>query len=194
MFSIEQLVADCLDAVHDAAEHGGRAVKEVVERSVSEPARIDSVVGSPADQPVFTTWHNSDELTILHVIWPPEVDLFAHDHRMWAAIGLYGGREDNRLFRTLPDGRLEERGEKTLSRGDSILLGDDTVHAVANPSREWTGAIHVYGGDYFASGRHMWPDRDGGAIDFDVTRLQDVLQVAADRATARQSRESRGSS
>ena len=71
----------------------------------------------------------------------------------------------------------------TLSRGDSILLGDDTVHAVANPSREWTGAIHVYGGDYFASGRRMWPDRDGGAIDFDVARLQDVLQDAADRAT-----------
>lgn len=103
---------------------------------------------------------------VLHGVWPPTADLSAHDHLMWAAIGLYGGREDNRVFRTLPDGGLEHRRTTTMLGGDTILLGDDAVHAVANPSREWTGAIHVY----------------DAAAPFDIGLLTDVLDSAARRA------------
>ena len=142
-FSIDQLVADLVDARRRSASHAGAAVREVVGRTVAEPSAIEAALGDAADLPTFSTWHNDDELTVLHVIWPPGVDLFAHDHRMWAAIGLYGGREDNALFRTLPAGELELRDTKTLRSGDTVLLGDDTVHAVANPSREWTGAMSV---------------------------------------------------
>ena len=58
---------------------------------------------------------------MLHVVWPPTVDLLAHDHEMWATIGLYGGREDNSFYRTVgSDGRLEPRGGTTLRAGDTV--------------------------------------------------------------------------
>jgi predicted metal-dependent enzyme (double-stranded beta helix superfamily) len=185
-FSVDQLVADCAAAVQDSDGHSGVAVEEVLARAISDPAAIEAAIGHPRDMAVFSTWFNSDELTVLHVVWPPAVDLMAHDHLMWAAIGLYGGREDNRVFRSLPDGSLEHRRTKTLRGGDTILLGDDTVHAVANPSREWTGAIHVYGGDYFRDGKHMWSDTEQAAGPFDVDALRKVLSDAAIQAKKRE--------
>jgi predicted metal-dependent enzyme (double-stranded beta helix superfamily) len=184
-FSIDQFVADCVAAIEDAPGHAGPAVEAVLARVVAQPAAIESVLGHPSDQPVFTTWFNSDELTVLHVVWPPTADLVAHDHTMWASIGLYGGREDNRLFRELPDGTLEERRASTLVGGDTIVLGADTVHAVANPSREWTGAIHVYGGDYFRDGRRMWADTDQVGMPFDVGVVTSALDQAAALALER---------
>ena len=40
-----------------------------------------------------------DELTVLHVVWAPRMTIYPHDHRMWAAIGIYAGQEDNSFFR-----------------------------------------------------------------------------------------------
>jgi predicted metal-dependent enzyme (double-stranded beta helix superfamily) len=186
-FSIDQFVADCLSASSDAPGHGGRAIDDVLARVVSDPSSIGEALGDPRDQPVFSTWFNSDELTVLHVVWPPTVELVAHNHMMWATIGLYGGREDNRLFRELPGGTLEQRSTKTLGGGDTIVLGAETVHAVANPSREWTGAIHVYGGDYFRDGRRMWADPDRAGSPFDVSVVTAALDQAAARAIAEES-------
>jgi predicted metal-dependent enzyme (double-stranded beta helix superfamily) len=84
----------------------------------------------------------------------------------------------------LPDGGIEHRRTTTLRGGDTILLGDDTVHAVANPSQEWTGAIHVYGGDYFREGRRMWTDPEDKSAPFDVDLLREVLNEAAVQAKA----------
>jgi hypothetical protein len=73
--------------------------------------------------------------------------LYTHNHRMWAAIGTYGGQEDNTFYRRR-NGRLLSSGGKELHDQDVVLLGDDTIHAVHNPLRRYTGAIHVYGGDF----------------------------------------------
>lgn len=176
-FSIDQFVGDALTARRES--DSAVAVRELLERTVQDHTALEAAVGAPSALASFTTWHNSDELTVLHVVWPPGVDLFPHDHMMWAAIGLYGGREDNRLYRRHPDSHLEPRAEKTLWRGDTVSLGADTVHAVANPSREWTAAIHVYGGDYFRDGRTMWPDATDAPVAFDAERLVGVLEDAA---------------
>lgn len=182
MFSIEQLVEDCLEAVRTEGASGSVAVKDVVARAVADPAAIEKAIGPAPEQPLFSTWFNSEELTVLNVIWPPGADLTPHDHKMWAAIGLYGGREDNRFFRVLPEGNLEERGTKVLSERDTVLLGDDTVHQVANPSKAWTGAIHVYGGDFFIRGRRLWLDPAAPPIEFDAAHVQRTLAEAAARA------------
>ena len=50
---------------------------------------------------------------------------------------------------------------------------------MANPSREWTGSIHVYGGDYFVAGRSMWLEPELAPIPFDAERLVTVLETAA---------------
>ncbi len=35
-------------------------------------------------------------------------------------------------------------------------LGDDIIHSVTNPTLKLTAAIHVYGGDVFATERSEW--------------------------------------
>lgn len=181
-FSIDQFVADCVGAMGDG--HDGLAVRDVVERAVSDPAMMESALGDPADQPLFSTWHRSSELTVLNIIWPPEVDLWPHDHLIWAVIGLYGGREHNSFFRELPDGGLERRRTATLEPRDTVVLGDDTIHAVSNPTRQWTGAIHVYGGDFFRDDRRSWAHDGTGVRPFDPDEVRELLSGAAARAVA----------
>jgi predicted metal-dependent enzyme (double-stranded beta helix superfamily) len=182
VFVIEEFVAACRGALAEGPR-AAVAVSEEIDRATSRPHALEAAVGDLAEAPSFETWHRSPELTILHVVWPPAVDLFAHDHRMWAAIGLYGGREDNTFYRRDDDGRLEARGDGvSLRAGDSVVLGSQTIHSVANPSREWTGSIHVYGGDYFSPGREMWPQVGGTAAPFDSSQLLKVLDAASTAA------------
>jgi predicted metal-dependent enzyme (double-stranded beta helix superfamily) len=77
---------------------------------------------------------------------------------MWAAIGIYAGREDNVFYRRAGPGErtLAASGGKQLDTGDSVLLGDDTIHSVTNPRDRLTGAIHVYGGDFVNQPRSQW--------------------------------------
>jgi len=88
--------------------------------------------------------------------------IMPHNHNTWAAIGVYGGREDNILWRRLPADSprgIEAAGAKSLSTRDALAFGPDLIHSVVNPSAKVTGAIHVYGGDFFAIDRSEWdPD------------------------------------
>jgi len=55
---------------------------------------------------------------------------------------------------------LEAAGAKALSERDALPLGRDIIHSVTNPIGRLTGAIHVYGGDFFAVPRSEWdPER-----------------------------------
>jgi predicted metal-dependent enzyme (double-stranded beta helix superfamily) len=82
-----------------------------------------------------------------------------HNHLIWAVIGVYTGREDNIFWRRLPGadgGRIEAAGAKSLGERDAEPLGPDIIHSVTNPVSRLTGAIHVYGGDFFAVSRSEW--------------------------------------
>src|SRR5262249_41009824 len=64
----------------------------------------------------------------------------------------YTGREDNILWRRLPDapgGQIEAAGAKAIGQRDTLPLGRDIIHSVTNPIGRLTGAIHVYGGHLF---------------------------------------------
>lgn len=153
-FDVDELVAACQRA---AAEGEPRlAVRDVLERAVSEPAAIAAAL--PPQRAGITTLHVAPDLTVLQIVWAPHMRLQPHDHRMWAAIGLYTGGEDNSFFRRAA-GTIVESGGRALRTGDVALLGDDVIHAVVNPTGELTGAIHVYGGDFFSTPRSEWdPD------------------------------------
>ena len=98
-----------------------------------------------------------------------------HDHRMWAVIGIYGGREDNIFWRRIkddPHGRIEAAGAKALSTGDCAPLGKDIIHSVTNPIGKLTGAIHVYGGDFFEAERSEWEAEGLTEHPYDVERVK----------------------
>jgi predicted metal-dependent enzyme (double-stranded beta helix superfamily) len=44
-----------------------------------------------------------------------------------------------------------------LLDADTLVLGTDVIHSVANPDRRhFTGSIHVYGSDFFNQPRSLW--------------------------------------
>src|SRR4029450_8842764 len=79
--------------------------------------------------------HHAPDLTILNVVWAPHMTLMPHDHRMWAVIGMYAGREDNISWRRAGDRaeRIEAAGPRALSTGEVTSLGPDIIHSVTNP-------------------------------------------------------------
>ena len=81
--------------------------------------------------------------------------LLPHNHNMWASIGIYTGREDNILWESRGDSVSAARAA-SLSQKDVFGLSADAIHSVTNPIGRLTGAIHIYGGDFFAPGRSEW--------------------------------------
>lgn len=180
-FDKDEFISECLGAVR-AGDRAHAAVKEIIGRAVSNPAAIEAEVRPWSESPMMTVWHRSEELTALHIVWPPEVDLYAHDHNMWAVIGIYAGREDNTFYRRREDGRIEVNTGKTLLRKDVVGLGADVVHSVANPTREWTAALHVYGGEFFTTPRTMWSKDTLEPLPLDVDLVRQNLEDAATHA------------
>jgi predicted metal-dependent enzyme (double-stranded beta helix superfamily) len=83
------------------------------------------------------------------------MNLMPHNHLMWANIGIYTGREDNILWRKTSE-KVEAFGAKALFAGDAAALPVDIIHSVTNPLLRFTGGIHIYGGDFFATTRSQW--------------------------------------
>jgi predicted metal-dependent enzyme (double-stranded beta helix superfamily) len=153
MFDIDKLIEDCIRAAKDG--DGILAVRDVLERAVRDPSLVSAL---PAAHAEVVPLHSSDEVTVLKVVWAPGMTFPAHDHRMWAAIGVYGGEETNTFYRRTPGG-LTQTGGQQLRAKDVLLLGDDAIHTVSNPTDRFTGAIHVYGGPFLATPRSEWdPD------------------------------------
>jgi predicted metal-dependent enzyme (double-stranded beta helix superfamily) len=182
VFEVDTFVADCEAALPEPQT--ALAIKELLVRAVAHPSEIDAALGA-ATKGGFRCLHRSSALTVLQFIWPPGVKLFPHDHRMWAGIGIYGGGEDNTFFRRTPNG-VEVSGGKRLKAGAVTLLGDDVIHGVANPSRDYTAAIHVYGGDYFARRRSQWDPITLREEPFDAEAVRRLLDEA-DRAAQQDS-------
>jgi predicted metal-dependent enzyme (double-stranded beta helix superfamily) len=153
MFDLERFVAECRAAHAQDPSH--KAVREVLARAVSEPASVLQGLGEPKRAEIVKLYHGP-ELTILKVIWAPRMTIFPHNHRMWAVIGIYTGREDNIFWRRRPGGRIEAAGAQDLSEREVAPLGPDIIHSVTNPIPRLTGAIHIYGGDFFAAERSEW--------------------------------------
>ncbi len=180
MFDLEIFMADCRAALKETLPQ--LAIKELLERAVSLPDEVAAALGTPREAGI-NTLSRSAEMTILNIIWAPGMTLYPHDHRMWAAIGLYGGREDNFFFRRTPEG-LQAAGGRDLETRDTILLGKDAIHAVANPLSKFTGGLHVYGGDFFGVPRSEWDPQTLDERPFDVERARRVFEEANERAQA----------
>ena len=155
MFDPERFIEECRAAVRQETSH--KAVREIVARAASDPAGVLAGLGEPTRARVDTLYRGED-LTILNVVWGPHMSVMPHNHLMWAVIGVYTGRENNIWWRRLPGEprAVEAAGAKSLGARDTEPLGRDIIHSVTNPLPRLTGAIHVYGGDFFAVQRSEW--------------------------------------
>ncbi len=179
-FDLEEFVGDVRRARVEADAQG--AVHEVLARAVSEPGAVIRALGEPREAGLHEVYRAPD-LTILNVVWAPLMILLPHDHRMWATIGIYGGREDNIVWeRTGP--RVRASAATSLSEREVFSLPDDAVHSVTNPIERLTGALHIYGGDFFATPRSEW---DPGTLceqPFDLERARRLFTEANRRFEA----------
>ena len=184
MLDLDHFVAECRAALtHPSPE---LVMKEILERAVANPSEVESALGTP-QQGKITTLHHDRDLTILNVVWTPGMAAYPHDHRMWALIGLYGGREDNTFYRRTSHG-LQVAGAKQLETGTATLLGESVIHAVVNPLRVFTGAIHIYGGDFFGTPRSDWDPETLQERAFDIERARKVFVDANERWLAERAR------
>jgi predicted metal-dependent enzyme (double-stranded beta helix superfamily) len=176
MFDLDEFLDRCQTAGREGEPR--LAVRDVVERAIAAPSAMSDAL-QPA-QAGITLLHHADDLTVLHVVWAPGMSIFPHDHRMWAVIGIYEGREDNAFYRRSAPGAstLTESGGKQLHTGDVVVLGDDTIHGVTNPLDRLTAAIHVYGGDFVNQPRSRWGPGER------IERPYDLIEAQAQFAAA----------
>jgi len=178
VFELERFTEECRAAVRADPTH--RATREVVARAVSDPAGVLAGLGEPRRAEVQKLYHAPD-LTILNVVWGPGMTVRPHNHLMWAVIGIYTGRENNIWWRRLPadaDARIEAAGAKSLGERETEPLGRDIIHTVTNPLDRLTGAIHVYGGDFFATPRSEWDPETLVEAPFDVQTTMRLFEEA----------------
>jgi predicted metal-dependent enzyme (double-stranded beta helix superfamily) len=180
MFNTDRFIEDCCVTLTEDNAHA--AVKEIVARAVSEPSQVLKALGEPK-LAAIQTLYRSDSLTILKVLWGPSMHLYPHNHLMWAVIGIYEGREDNAFYRRSENG-LIELGAKTLDTKDVIPLGEAVIHSVTNPLEQITAAIHVYGGDFFATPRSEWNPKTFEERPYDIAHAMQVFEESNERLRA----------
>ena len=175
-FDVAGFLADCEAAVSADPSHKG--VREVVARAVRQPGPVLAALGAP-QRAGITVLFNSPTLTVINLVWGPGMTIMPHDHRMWAVIGIYTGREDNIFWRRLPEDAgkdIEAAGARSLCVGDSCALGADIIHSVVNPIPRLTGAIHVYGGDFIAQERSAWDAEHLREEPYDSARVRVLFE------------------
>ena len=170
--SPDDLVAECVGAM--ATTEALPATRVVLERA-SRDAKLREALRH--GRTGINVLYNAPGLTVLNVVWPPAITLVPHNHLMWAAIGIYDGREENRFFRR-KGSTITPSGGKELDAGDVLLLGDDAIHSVHNPVRAYTGAIHVYGGEFLRQPRSQWTGDDLEETEYDHELIREQFAQA----------------
>ncbi|MFI0430692.1 hypothetical protein [Mariniflexile sp. HMF6888] len=155
LIEMQKFIEDCIAANKDSNPQ--EAVKEVLTRGVSNPQAMLKAIGEPKEAGL-KVFLRSKDLTIFAASWTPQMNLMPHNHHMWANIGLYTGREDNIIWKRNKES-LEAYDVRCLFAGDVATLNTNAIHSVTNPLQRFTGGLHIYGGDFFATERSQWdPD------------------------------------
>jgi predicted metal-dependent enzyme (double-stranded beta helix superfamily) len=183
-FDLEGFVGECRRARAGTDAHAG--LHEVMVRAICDPQAVLRALGEPQQGGIRTLYH-APELTILNIVWSPLMQLLPHEHRMWSVIGIYTGREDN-IFWQRRGESLEATGARAIAAGRAVSLPEDVIHSVANPIAKYTGAIHVYGGDFFATARSEWDPETLTARAWNLQQAVRIFRDANERFAAWQGR------
>jgi predicted metal-dependent enzyme (double-stranded beta helix superfamily) len=174
MFQKDRFIEECRAALKEREARA--AIQELVTRAVGDPGGIVRELGEPTISGV-NVLYKAEDLTILNLCWGPGMFIRPHDHRMWAVIGIYGGRENNVFYRR-DEGGLKQHGTRELNAKDVAPLGASIIHAVTNPLAQITGAIHVYGGDFFGTPRSEWDPQTFREQPYDVAHTMRAFEEA----------------
>ena len=159
---IEQVVAKSDDR-HDTIDR----LKPSFEALLADPTWLHDdfrqpVAGKFVQYAVYRAEDAS--LSIMAMVVPPGVATPVHDHRAWGLVGVYQGRQREKVYRRRDDGSrpefadLEQVAENILSPGDitTLVPPDGDIHMIETISAESSISIHVLGNDIGCEHRHRY--------------------------------------
>ncbi|MCZ6873576.1 MAG: hypothetical protein O7G88_08615 [bacterium] len=176
MFNLDTFIAQCQEALRES--NPATVVEALVQEAIADAVGLRAAFAPTAnaksigDAAIF----RSNTLTVLDVSNGPGLKTPAHNHCMWAVIGVYDGEEQNVFYKEGSDG-LDRVGGRLLGTGDVALLDAHTIHAISNPLDRKSYAIHVYGGDIVArEGRSIWNPHTQACEPYDINRLSEYVR------------------
>jgi 3-mercaptopropionate dioxygenase len=103
-------------------------------------------------------------LSVMAMVVPAGVATPVHDHRAWGLVGVYQGRQREKVYRRLDDGShpdfadLRQVAENILAPGDitTLLPPEGDIHMIETISAEPSISIHVLGNDIGCEHRHRY--------------------------------------
>lgn len=181
MFSTEEFVSKCRNALD--TDDPAAVVAALMEEVLASPADVSETLNR-VDGPMVDFLYRSSELTVANMRTAPGSVSPIHNHRMWAVIGIYGGQEDNHIYRRRGTTGLVERQLKSLRPGDIFVMDPELIHAIENPLRDLNGALHVYGGDLQSQpGRSLWDPQTSEEMPYTFEKvIQFTQQMNAQKA------------
>lgn len=182
MIDLDVFVKDCKAALK--TDNPSKVVEGLVRDAIADPEGLHSafqerVTGGSL---LSSIAHHDEELTIIQIATPPGLQSPAHNHNMWAVIGVYDGEENNAFFQDA-EGVLKQTGERSLKTGDVAVLNPKAIHAINNPINQVSNAIHVYGGSILERpNRSMWNPDSLAREDYDIVQLGEYTKELSQTA------------
>ncbi|OEE61442.1 hypothetical protein A1OS_19235 [Enterovibrio norvegicus] len=155
-FELDSLIEACQHAL--TTDTPQEAIRNIVSDMIQDHHQVRQALGQQNVASVEKLYA-SETLSIVNFVWAPHMTMPAHNHNMWAVVGVYEGREDHIFWRRKKDageGEIEAAGAASISSGEVICMNIDAIHSVTNPTNLFTRAIHIYAGDFFEIERSEW--------------------------------------
>jgi predicted metal-dependent enzyme (double-stranded beta helix superfamily) len=173
MFNKENFIAQCRELASQADSH--KHIKNLLDDALKDPVSIMTELGKPASAG-FDVLYSSNNLSIINFVWAPGMELHAHNHNLWAVIGIYIGAEEN-TFYVRRNNTIVKQNSKNITAGNAVMLGREVIHSVKNATEQFTGGIHIYGGDFINIERSQW---DQSSFKESAYDMEDTRKIFAD--------------
>ncbi|SFQ19955.1 hypothetical protein [Tranquillimonas alkanivorans] len=138
-FDLDRFVAAARQAAGDDAPLA--AVSRLMAHVLRHPD--DIAASMPEMEQDETLLFEDETVSVWHERFLPSEILPPHEHRMPAVLGVYRGRERNRLWRLI-DGTLHPAGWLDLAAGEMHVLSAEDVHTVQALDGTPSLGLHVY--------------------------------------------------
>jgi predicted metal-dependent enzyme (double-stranded beta helix superfamily) len=128
------------------------------------------------------------DLTVMSLVLPPGAGTPVHDHLAWGLVGLYGGEQDEWVYRRLDPGddegaaELAEVERRHLYPGDfyELLPPEGDIHRVTTAG-DWPSiSIHLLGNDIGCVWRHRYEPQEHRVYRFRSSYSNEPCEQTAD--------------
>lgn len=173
-FSLDQFIADARRAA--AAINALEETDRLMARTFADPDAIKA--GVPAMEDDEVNLFEDGSVSIWHERFLPTEELPPHDHQLPAIIGVYDGRERNRLYRQ-SNNRLVPGGQLILQAGQTHVFGPHDIHAVQALGDTPSLGLHIYLGPLTQVERSLFDWQSGAQTPMSETAFLAMKRPAS---------------